>query len=444
MSFIRTRQSGYADDIMRLYGTFEGSNVGTKEGQRSCKVLTFQVTEDCNLNCSYCYQIHKTHNKMSFETARKLIDCIFDTPEKINKYFDIENLIAIVLEFIGGEPFLEIELIDKILDYYVYKAVLAKSNLAYNFKISISSNGTLYFTPKVQKFLSKWRDKLSLSISLDGCKELHDACRVFPDGSGSYDIVEKAVKHELSIDPNLATKMTLAPSNIDYFFEAIKNLVKLGYKEIFCNCVFEEGWSLQDAIKLYPYLVKTADYLLQFDNIPNVSFFDINIGRPLSPDNLDNWCGGTGKMLSFNYKGEFFPCTRYMESSLGTDILPYVIGNIDDGIMNTIDSCNKVNCLKCITRKSQSTSECFNCPVASGCAWCSAYNYQLFGTPNKRATFICDMHKVRVLGNCYFWNNYYRINNLPNRYKLYLDDESCLKIIDKEQLSLLRELESDN
>lgn len=443
MSFIKAKSNSYNDDIIRLYRSFENSNVGIENGQKSCKNLTFQVTEDCNLKCSYCYQINKTKNKMTFETAKKLIDCLFIDKDKINKYFDTDNMIAIVLEFIGGEPFLEVELIDKILDYYVLKAVSVKSNLAYNFKISISSNGTLYFNPSVQHFINKWRDKLSLTISLDGCKELHDSCRLFPDGSGSYDIVEKAVKEELKKNPNLATKMTLAPENIDYFFDAIKNLVELGYKEIHCNYVFEEGWTLADAKKLYPYLIKIADYLLQFDNIPNISFFDTSIGYPLPPDNLANWCGGTGKMLSYNYKGEFFPCTRYMQSSLGTSIDPYIIGDINEGIMNSSYSCDKVNCLNCITRKSQSTEECFNCSIASGCAWCSAYNYQIFGTPNKRATFICDMHKVRVLGNCYFWNKYYRLNNMKDRYKLNLDDDSCLKIIDKEQLLLLKELESE-
>ena len=57
-----------------------------------------------------------------------------------------------------------------------------------------------------------------------------------------------------------------------------------------------------------------------------------------------------------------------------------------------------------ITRQSQSTDECLNCSVNSGCAWCTAYNYDHYKTPNKRATFICWMHKARVLANYYYWN----------------------------------------
>lgn len=63
--------------------------------------------------------------------------------------------------------------------------------------------------------------------------------------------------------------------------------------------------------------------------------------------------------------------------------------------------------LDSITLTSQSTDECINCPVASGCGWCSGYNYELFGTPNKRATHICLAHKARVLASCYYYNRRY-------------------------------------
>ena len=59
----------------------------------------------------------------------------------------------------------------------------------------MSSNGILYFEPEVQKFIDKHSTHLSMSISIDGNKELHDSCRVLPDGSGSYDIAMKGVKH---------------------------------------------------------------------------------------------------------------------------------------------------------------------------------------------------------------------------------------------------------
>jgi hypothetical protein len=53
----------------------------------------------------------------------------------------------------------------------------------------------------------------------------------------------------------------------------------------------------------------------------------------LSTEN-NNWCGGVGSMLAFDYNGLAFPCLRYMESSLGSDKEPIIVGSVD-GIYNT-------------------------------------------------------------------------------------------------------------
>ena len=51
---------------------------------KKIKIITFQVTDACNLCCSYCYQFNKGTHIMSFETAKKFIDYIFDI--KFYKY----------------------------------------------------------------------------------------------------------------------------------------------------------------------------------------------------------------------------------------------------------------------------------------------------------------------------------------------------------------------
>jgi radical SAM protein with 4Fe4S-binding SPASM domain len=146
-------------------------------------------------------------------------------------------------------------------------------------------------------------------------------------------------------------------------------------------------------------------------------------------------------MISCDWKGDIYPCIRYMESSLGGDQEPLCIGDVYNGLEATECQKNCVNCLQAITRRSQSTDECFNCPIAEGCAWCTAYNYQRFGTPDKRATFICQMHKARALANAYFWNTGYRIYGEPQRQKLWVPDEWALEIIDEDELERLKRLE---
>ncbi|MEG2136087.1 MAG: hypothetical protein RR150_08365, partial [Clostridia bacterium] len=69
------------------------------------------------------------------------------------------------------------------------------------------------------------------------------------------------------------------------------------------------------------------------------------------------------------------------------------------------------------------------CPIASGCGWCSAYNYEIYGTPNKRATFICPTHKARVLANGYYWNKLYRKLSLADRLACHVPREWALEIV---------------
>ena len=79
------------------------------------KSITFCVTEFCNLKCRYCYLVNMDkRNKLTKEQAKKNIDFIFDNPQFFSEK-------SVIWEFIGGEPFLEIEVIDYACDYLKYK-----------------------------------------------------------------------------------------------------------------------------------------------------------------------------------------------------------------------------------------------------------------------------------------------------------------------------------
>jgi uncharacterized protein len=117
--------------------------------------------------------------------------------------------------------------------------------------------------------------------------------------------------------------------------------------------------------------------------------------RPMEEYENNNWCGGICDEnypgYAVDYKGDKYPCIRYMSSSLNNRQKPLKIGNIFNDILTQEDKDN-IELLSNITRRSQSTDKCFYCPIAKGCAWCSGYNYEEFGTPNQRATYTCEMH----------------------------------------------------
>lgn len=116
-----------------------------------------------------------------------------------------------------------------------------------------------------------------------------------------------------------------------------------------------------------------------------------------------NWCGA-GKMLAIDGSGKLYPCLRFVKYSL-REKDPIILGTVDDGI-----DMNLLRPFLSLDRISQSTQECIDCEVASGCAWCQGENYDSADTPTifQRATAICKMHKARVRANNYYWNRLYQ------------------------------------
>lgn len=404
------------------------------------KTITMQITDACNLCCTYCYQIDKHNNIMTFDTAKNFLNLLL---EGKNDYINLENTTGIVLDLIGGEPLLAVDLIYDIIDYILSKMIIENHPWLKQFRVSICSNGQLYFHPKFQECLKKFNFWISYEISIDGNKELHDKCRIYPDGSGSYDNAVKAMQHySQTYKQGMGSKVTLSPENIIYMNEALKGLINLGYTDLYANCIYEDVWSIKEAKILYHQLKEFSDYILD-NNLEHkiyCSLFQENGFVPQGDTQDQNWCGGNGQMLAINYTGNLYPCLRYMESSLGNDAEAIIIGNYKSGIGNTEKEQKWIKELQSMTRKSQSDEECLNCQIAEGCGWCSALNYQCWGKLNKRTKHLCQMHQARALGNYYYWNKYYQKNNIKKKKQIYIIKEWALNIIDEKEWEYLQKL----
>lgn len=763
----------YQDAIAHMYM----KDVKLEEHESLTRNVTFQVTDDCTAKCTYCYQGHKGHRMMSKDVAKRGVDLLFKMWDENKGTFINQKTKAIILEFIGGEPLMNIDIIDYICSYFVDQCIKRHHPWLYTWRASMISNGSLYFDPKVQSFLEKFKGFVSFGITLDGPKEVHDACRVYPDGRGNFDDAYAALKHFNShYYEELGTKCTIAPENLHNMNKIVEFFINEGMTEINANCVYEAEWTDEQAQFFYQELKKMTDYILSLKEEPYVSLFQDHIGRPMPETENQNWCwakdtpilttegykpiqeikigdmvytedgtihpvvntmshiadnigkisgsgifdmyctadhklfakpfshkgnknvnrykeygtyevqnlkqkdlilmgalpegtvnfnkqlayivgryigdsrdyqdekdyticcsfeespeleqffvdaqvdyhknvnttidqyvitkdtenslnkklyhifkqcghlahnkhfpsecfnwnkasleallkgyldangsvrkvlnqhrigtisaqlaedlmlilrslgktpicclnkrggknqaqkseantkdryevyfyddiertkfvknidnkiwlknfsftpiketmevynitvadnhsyiagglmssncGGTMAMLVFDPDGRASPCLRYLESSLGEEQPPIIIGSVD-GLFVSEEQKEQAHCLECITRRSQSTDECFYCPIASGCAWCSAWNYQSFGTADKRSTNICVMHKSRVLANVYYWNKYYRKHNMPNRFECHLPKEEALRFISEEEYNYLIQL----
>lgn len=363
--------------------------------------ITFIVTKDCQLACKYCYLVGKNvQERMSWDTAKSFIDMVLenqtDFPEE-----------SVVWDFIGGEPFLEIDLIDKICDYLKLRMYELEHHWFNSYRFSFSTNGINYHTQAVQNFIKKNRDHLSIGITIDGTRRKHDLNRVYKHtGTGSYEDVAKNIPLWLEQFPDAGTKVTISSADIPYIKESVLHLFELGIHQVNINVVFEDVWKDGDDVLFENQLVSLADEIIYGEYYKDYacSFFSEMIGKPLDPD-LDNqnWCGA-GKMLSVDAEGNLYPCTRFAQYSL-REKKAWVIGNIQDGIDK-----NKLRPFLTLDRTTQTNAECLNCEIASGCAWCQGENYDAAESPTiyQRSIAICKMHKARVRANNYYWNKLYR------------------------------------
>ena len=91
--------------------------------------------------------------RMSWEVAKKAIDYILSNEELFKED-------GVVWDFIGGEPFLEIDLIDKICDYLKIEMYRRNHHWFNSYRFSFSTNGINYHEEKIQHFIEKNRHHL--------------------------------------------------------------------------------------------------------------------------------------------------------------------------------------------------------------------------------------------------------------------------------------------
>lgn len=149
-----------------------GLDLAAALARERCEQLILNLTEQCNLRCSYCvysgrYQnrrIH-SHRAMTEETALRAVD-----------WFLTECSEDPYIGFYGGEPLLAFPLLRRVVEY-----VQSKTNLSVQY--SLTSNGTLLDDESIRFFIDH---DFNLTISLDGPKEIHDRYRKNREGHGTW------------------------------------------------------------------------------------------------------------------------------------------------------------------------------------------------------------------------------------------------------------------
>lgn len=151
--------------------------------------VTFEVTDACNLDCTYCaygplYQAYGKHGKrrLSEKSALNLLDYLYTF--WLSEY-NTSYRQTVYISFYGGEPLLNMPLIRTIVDYVEGMDLESRS-----FTFSMTTNALLLY-----RYIDFCVDHdIRLLISLDG-DEHQSSYRVDKQGRGAFKRVVETVDH---------------------------------------------------------------------------------------------------------------------------------------------------------------------------------------------------------------------------------------------------------
>ena len=399
---------------------------------------TICTTYDCNLRCRYCYEVNKHNIEIPEEYMYKFIDRILEDPDPAGVKGTKDewiNSTGLILDFIGGDSFMNPDLIDKALSYLQYKANMLNHRYATRWRASISSNGTLFSSKAVQKLVEKWGENFSIGISIDGCPAIHDAYRIFRDRDENGEEVGtmKTIMHwwhwlkERDPDATTNTKSTCSKASIPYLYDSLRFMHEtLGITYISQNFIMEDtGCTEEDYIELEEQYRKCTDYLIEHRHDLYWSMFDKQ-GLNKRSDNYKDFeeslkscqCG-SGAMPTLGIDGTIYPCFRWLgHTQLDGDdqSRPMCVGNVNDGFVNK----SAFRTVRAANRGSITSSYCLECDCEGACAYCIggcyAENHDF-----KRTEHICTIAKIRQKWARRYWD---RIEELDhNEYDYFKTTE---------------------
>lgn len=191
--------------------------------QPDITIMYLLVTDACNIACGYCYfeggipDGYQT-SLMSLETAKKSVDLF---ARVYSRQFVKEHKERPHIIFYGGEPIMNWPVVEGTLEYV--GSLIKSGVLPKNTQITLNTNGML-ITPEIAKVLI--RHKVSIAISLDGPKCLHDKMRVDHVGEGTYDRVMPKIEMLRQMGARIGTCCTIDSHNIDQMEEVTRWLIE--------------------------------------------------------------------------------------------------------------------------------------------------------------------------------------------------------------------------
>lgn len=146
-----------------------------KQVSKNAKTLIIEITEKCNLRCSYC--VFDDESKIKERSHGKKSISLKEAKDSVSSFYERTNKEEAFIVFYGGEPLLEFE---KIKDIVAHADTISNKKIKY----SITTNGIPLNNEKLE-FLIK--NNFLITFSIDGPKTVNDKYRFKKNKKGVFE-----------------------------------------------------------------------------------------------------------------------------------------------------------------------------------------------------------------------------------------------------------------
>ena len=342
----------------------------------------FVVTLRCNHTCQYCHAsrapMTDTATDMSIETAERSVDFAFQTTSP-----------TLLIEFQGGEPLANFEVVQHIIEYA--RQVNAFANKALMF--SLVSNLTLLDDDKLAYLLDR---KVQICTSLDGPAQVHDAVRQWKGGNSHATVVDwigriNAAYVAAGLDPTqyrAEALPTITRLLLSDPVGLIDQYVAVGCHSIFLRHLDPFGWAATTRARLG----YTMAEFLEFYRTAYLHIVDLNrrgtdfvertaalmlakIIGDTEPNFLDlrSPCGAGIGQIAYNHDGRLFTCDEgRMVDRAGDDC--FCLGDVQTADYAATLTGPTVRAMV-LASVLDGQPRCTNCTYKPWCGVCPVHNY---------------------------------------------------------------------
>ena len=290
--------------------------------------VVLNVTNRCNLSCKYCYEfgedrVADPEGKPSYmpeETARASVDFLLaNSPGRRSVH----------VTFFGGETLLNFPVVRSTIEYARERGREAGKSVDF----SLTTNATMLTEPMIE-YLAE--NRVGVTISIDGPREMNDRFRVFGDGRGSYDVMVPKIRALLARHKTrpIGARVTLTSQVVDVL-KIYRHLTQdLGFYEVGFAPVttapvrlYSIGGGGLDVI-LAQFQALSREYLEcalrnEHHGFSNVTDTLAELHQGISKAHP---CGAGLGLLGVSPSGDVAPCHRFVDSDR------HKLGHISTGI----------------------------------------------------------------------------------------------------------------